>query len=57
MFVLTRFAKFGQPKHKFWGYEYKDLCYNTHDIRARPVLHTSIIYSDVMIDDDRMLLL
>ena len=30
--VLTRFTKFGQHKHKFWGYGYNDLCYNTHDI-------------------------
>ena len=26
--VLT---KFGQHKHKFWGYGYNDLCYSTHD--------------------------
>ena len=30
--VFTRFTKFGQHKHKFWGYGYNDLCYNTHYI-------------------------
>ena len=41
--------KFGQHKHKFWGYGYNDLCYtgNTHDIiifnfRARPILRTPL---------------
>ena len=30
--VLTRFTKFDQHKHKFWGYGYNDLCYNTHNM-------------------------
>ena len=56
--VLTRFTKFGQHKHKFWGYGYNDLCYNTHDIiifyyQSAPTVLTTIVLSSNSIGVDR----